>query len=78
MLAETERLYLTVTTGLVNVRKTGDGVVDRFKTERELNKQKEEDKDERKMFKRGTKATETQLMLWLSSGGLLGGGMTED
>lgn len=34
MLAETERLYSTVTTGLINVRKTEDGVVGKEKRER--------------------------------------------
>lgn len=58
---------LTVTTGLVNVRNTGESVV---------GKEERGEQKERKMFKRRTKATETQLRL--SSGGPLGGGMIED
>lgn len=62
MLAETKRLLSTATPGkLVNVRKTGDGVVS--KEESEVSKQREANENERKMFKKRTKATEMQLML---------------
>lgn len=58
MLAGIERLFSTVTTVLVNARKTGDGVMEK----EERGEQTEEDDNERKMFTGRTKATETWLM----------------